>query len=487
MHDNEKYLISFLHSSLRIDHTTTALENSDGTSLTYQSLYDSCFTSNVFSKIQNPKETVLIAVFSDKSAQALEIIYAIIASGNAYLPLDNYSPPERIYHILKESGCKSLVIDKKNAESIIKYFEEHHIEYKKDDLNELYWTISFIQYKKYDSAVAYVLYTSGSTGFPKGVIHTHKSAITFINWFNALSKLERGTRFISIAPFSFDVSIPDMYCSLACNGTLFIPKSTEIANPRFIAEYLEKKKINFIYSTPTFFNLLKLFGKTDGKNYSSVKYVFYAGEQLYYSLVKVIKTVFPDASHYNLYGPTETNVCCYFPIDLNKIKVDFPVPIGHMCPYASRIIRPTEGGYELLVNSDSTMAGYVDGKETMEIINGLKYYNTGDIVILDAEQNLVFKTRKDKMVKRNGFRIEICEIELCLNQCQSLNEFVVKVEEEGQTLKIIVYYTENASISELALKSFVLSKLPSYMLPDSFIKLDAISKNINFKIDLNKL
>ncbi len=123
----------------------------------------------------------------------------------------------------------------------------------------------------------------------------------------------------------------------------------------------------------------------------------------------------------------------------------------------------------------------------MEIIDDVYYYPTGDIVYNNSEGQIVFKYRIDKMVKRNGFRIELNEIETCLAKNEAILDFVVKAGDEKENKTIQVYYCSEKDITELALKNYCLSKLPSYMLPDAFIKLDSIPKNANFKLDINKL
>lgn len=479
MPNNEKYLSSFIRSCLIKDNSVPALQNTNAKGISYKELYHSCFEANYFSGKNDLHETVLIAVYGDKKAEYVNILMSIIASGNAYLPLDYLSPPERLVYILKSSGVKSLVIEKSNSEKLLDYLKEANIEFTISEFSENYLCINFRSFKTYPSDVAYVIYTSGSTGFPKGVVHTHESAMAFINWVNKTFNFPKQSNFISIAPYSFDISVLDVYASLSSGGTLFIPTYSETGNSRFMAQFIAEQEINVLYSTPTFYTSLKLFGKIQNTIYNSVTHLLFAGEQLFYSLVNELSPKFPNAKKFNLYGPTETNVCTYH---LIENVGEGPVPIGKACNYAKVHLHETEQGRELWINSQSTMKDYIETPCEFKIADGEKYYNTGDIVVKNSEGLIIYKGRKDRMIKRNGYRIELGEIEHCLVNSKLVDEFLVRAVHEIETIKIIVYYTSKRSVSELELKQYVLLKLPAYMLPDSFVLQDSILKNTNFKL-----
>lgn len=485
MPENDKYLIPYLRSCFEIKSDLIALKNFGTTHISYHELYDYCFKQNPFGN-SNLDKTNLIAIFGDKSPEYVKNIYAVIASGNAYLPLDFYSPPQRLCYVLQNAGVKFLLLQKLNSEALLAYFKENNIYIVADNFDETYLKISFNSFKFYPSNTAYVLYTSGSTGSPKGVIHTHNSALAFINWFNESLGIKQGSVFLSVSPFSFDVSISDVFCSIKKQGTLVIPQFGEASNFRLLAANIQKFEINCLYSTPSFFNALIQFGKLEQYNFTNVACVLFAGEQLYANLVLKMKDVFKNASMFNLYGPTETNVVSYYSIHPNNIQAESAIPIGKMCSYSESYLLPVDGDYELCVNSESTMWGYVNNGDSFVTIEGKQFYNTGDLVTLNENKDLVFKGRRDKMIKRNGFRIEIGEIERTLQVCEWITDFAIKTE-YNEEVKIKVFYVGDESVSELELKNYFLKKLPSYMLPDNFIKVEAISKNTNFKVDLSNL
>lgn len=485
MLQNDKYLILYLKSCLKKYNNSIALINASSYAVTYNELFNYCFESNPFNKKEKSISCQLIALFGDKSPGYVKNIYAIIASGNAYLPLDYYSPPDRLFAVLKDSGAQFVLIEKRSAMPLLNCLQEANVVVRKEDFDEEFYQLE-LQFKNnlVPLDTAYVLYTSGSTGKSKGVVHTHKSAFAFIDWFNKNIPVKKDTVFLSVSPFSFDVSIPDIFCSVFNGGKLFIPKFNEIMNFRLIAGWIEKEKIGFIYSTPTFYNSLLLFGKINNFNLQSVKTIVYAGEQLYGTLTLKMHSFFNAAGQYNLYGPTETNVVTYYPINLIDIEAEKPVPIGKMCNYAECYLKPDGEDLVLLVNSESCMFGYLNEPGNWEMINGKSYYNTGDIVELTKKSELVFKCRKDNLIKRNGYRIELAEINACLQASGWLEEFSVKTERgKNNETMILVYYRAKNEISELVIKNYFLTKLPSYMLPDKFIKVDTISKNSNFKIN----
>lgn len=485
MQGNDKYLIPYLRSCLSGKSNGIALKDFSTSQISYNELLNYCFEQNPL-LTGDSVNTYLIAVFGDKTPELVKYIYGIIASGNAYLPLDFYAPPERLWFIIQNAGVKYLLLEKSNSTALLDYLKENCIHVTIEDFDARYLKVKFNDFKSYPPETAYVLYTSGSTGNPKGVVHTHKSALTFINWFNENINIQEGSNFLSISPFSFDVAVPDIFSSIRFKGTLIIPQFNEIANFRLLAGNIQKFAVNFIYSTPSFFNALNSFGKLEKYNFSDVSCILFAGEQLYGSLVLKMKNVFKNATMYNFYGPTETNVVSCFYINSENIKADAPVPIGKVCEYATSYLVQVEDDNELCISSDTMMAGYVDKNDCFMVMDGKQYYNTGDVVSVNENGDFVFKCRRDRMIKRNGFRIEIGEIENVLQAHSSVFDFAVKIENDDG-LKIRVYYVGEESVSELELKNYFLKKLPAYMLPDSFNRVESIAKNINFKVDLNKL
>lgn len=487
MPENEKYLNSLIIDSLSKFGSNIALQNTSGKSISYSQLKQNCIDHNFFSKLFNETDSGLVAVYSEKSSDALEIIFSVLLSSNSYLPLDFYSPADRILHIVRDSGARALVLENKNSEKIVRALKMLNVVFATEIYNENYSVLTFKNFRKYTSDTAYVLYTSGSTGKPKGVVHSHASACSFVNWSNTTFNFEEGSRFLSVAPFSFDISVLDIYSSLSCGGTLFIPTHAETSNSRLMAKYIAEQNINVVYSTPTFFRTLKNYGQIDSSVFDSVNYLFYAGEQLNSNLVLQLAKHFPKAKQFNLYGPTETNVCCFHEIDLNRTEENKVIPIGKACSAAKFYLEENDADFELFVASKSLMTGYVNGQNNFVEKNDQIYYDTGDLVTKTSDGTIIFKGRKDKMLKRNGYRIEIAEIESCISSFDGMKEHSIAVTDKDQAVKIVIFFVADQKISELQLREFCLQKIPAYMMPDYFVQVEALNMNTNFKTDLNKL
>ncbi|MGZ3885360.1 MAG: AMP-binding protein, partial [Bacteroidia bacterium] len=362
-------------------------------------------------------------------------------------------------------------------------FQSESISFEVRNYTENLVAFEFGDFKLHHNDLAYVLYTSGSTGLPKGVMHTHTSAMAFISWCISTFNFKAGDRFISIAPFNFDLSVFDLFASLACGGCLFIPKHAEVSNSRLMAKYIEEQNINVLYSTPTFFNALVNYGKLDRKLINAVSHVLIAGEQLMGATVRALAAHFPEAAYYNLYGPTETNVCLYHRVNPYYCEAAAPVPIGELCSYAKAHLTEKDGLHELWIGGKSLMSGYTAQAVNLKSFDGDWYYNTGDLVERNNSGQFVFRGRSDRMLKRSGFRIEPAEIEACVLQCSTVSEASAVAVKKETEVKIVVFFVATEKITDIQLRNFCLAKLPLYMMPDVFVQVGAMKLNANLKTD----
>ncbi len=480
MPENNKYLIDLIHNSLDSYGDSPAFKNTNRKSITYSELRSNLNSNTFFRNYSS--DCGLIAVLSEKKFEVIEIFLAALLSGNAYLPLDYHSPAERILFILKNAGVKMLMVEKSNSDKYSKALEIENIRFNLKEYNNEYTAIIFDEYKTYSPELAYVLYTSGSTGLPKGVMHSHLSAFTFIDWCNRTFQFKKGNNFIAIAPFNFDLSILDIFVSLRSGGCLFIPSYSEVSNSRMIAKHIEDLNIHVIYSTPTFFKTLMSFGKIENKQFDKISHLLIAGEQLMGNVVLDLSKHFTKAEYYNLYGPTETNVCLFYKIDPKNCIAEQPVPIGKACDHTNIELTKKDELNELLISGNSIMLGYV-----ATLNQKYEIYNTGDLVKKDANNDLVFVGRTDRMVKRSGYRIELAEIEACLKKHADVTECTMGVIKKGDDLKIAAFFVSQQKITDLQLKNYCLEQLPAYMIPDVFVQVNELKVNSNYKIDINKL
>jgi amino acid adenylation domain-containing protein len=350
--------------------------------------------------------------------------------------------------------------------------------------------------------IAYILYTSGSTGTPKGVTIRHESALAFVEWCTTTFAPSPEDRFSSHAPFHFDLSILDLFVPVRNGATCVLIPADVGKDPLRLGVLMEESRLTFWYSTPSVLGLLCRFGRLERRDLSSLRTVLFAGEVMPVRYLREWKRLAPAADFCNLYGPTETNVCTFHRIP-HVVPDDRtePYPIGRACEhYRIRVVdealdevpRGEEG--ELVASGPGVMAGYWGRPDLDEAVffeaDGARWYRTGDLVAEDEGGDYRFLGRRDRMVKKRGFRVELDEIEVALHRYDDICDVaVVAREDEEEGVRVIAFVTTSsgASPSTIALKKFCLEHLPSYMVPDRFAGLESLPRGRTDKLDYVKL
>jgi amino acid adenylation domain-containing protein len=286
--------------------------------------------------------------------------------------------------------------------------------------------------------LAYVLYTSGSTGAPKGVALSHRNATSFIHWCSDVFAPRADDRFSSHAPFHFDLSILDIFLAIKHGGTLILVEEETGKSPALLSPLIAEKRISIWYSTPSVLSLLAQHGKMNERDYSSIRIILFAGEVFPVKHLRALKSLLPRPKYYNLYGPTETNVCTFYQIpDRIPEEQTQPFPIGKACGHVQTNVVGEDGQWvpigkegELCVSGSAVMQCYWNLPERTadafrEDGSGKRWYKTGDIVWEDTDGNYTYVARKDRMVKKRGYRVELGEIETCLYRHPAVKEAAV--------------------------------------------------------------
>jgi amino acid adenylation domain-containing protein len=458
-----------------------------------------------------------VGICMGKSADAVASIFAIMKTGAAYVPTDPTAPASRNAFIFHNCAVKVIIVESRLADRLGEEFKQVGftpgtivtdgvgagvpLTKALDRLDAVSPARSLSSAVPDPSRLAYILYTSGSTGRPKGVMLSHGNAGCFIDWCSDVFQPNEDDRFSSHAPFHFDLSILDIYVSLKHGATLVLVEEQLGKDPTRLAPWIAQKKITIWYSAPSILSLLAQFGKLDQHDYSSLRLVLFAGEVFPIKYLKLLKSLWPHPRYFNLYGPTETNVCTFYEVPrLIPESQREPVPIGKACPYCdplvvdesgSEVVQGTEG--ELCIAGSSVLAGYWNLLENTAkaFLRGrdTRWYRTGDIVVELPGGNYKFLGRRDRMIKKRGYRIELGEIEVALYRHPAIKEAAVLAfpDTDGVPIKAFTSTRNGSKLSIIELKKFCSENLPLYMVPDFFCSLESLPKTSTDKIDYQKL
>ncbi len=422
----------------------------------------------------------VIPFLGPKSPETIALLLGILQADKAYVPLDTSSPKSRIEKIINQHQFPFFFIHS----SFLSDWESKNPE---PFLNNWY-CVSTDNHKKpfLIQEAAYVLFTSGSTGTPKGVVISHTAACHFINWGVTNFGLASGKNRVSIAPLHFDLSIFDVFVSLSVGATLYFPEDSVLKQPLLLTEYLAQHAIQLMYTTPTVLQTIHQLGKFNRYTFAFTTLLF-AGEVFPIQAFRALQKDLPNVQFYNLYGPTETNVCTAFRVPTNFQEEEIPIgkPIGNY-----QFLIDSENSNELLIAGKGVFTEYLHQPELtaqrFKNRNHQVYYATGDQVISVGTQ-LHFRGRIDKMVKRKGFRIELGEIEKCYESIPEIIQCAAIATHSEKGVKITLHYSAVERISVLQLKQKGAALLPAYMLPDNFVFHTQLPVTSSGKINLQLL
>ncbi|MEQ8705805.1 MAG: amino acid adenylation domain-containing protein [Phaeodactylibacter sp.] len=468
-------------------------------SLTYHQLCTEAETlSQALKSLELPAGS-LIALYLAKSSTAIVAVLGTLMADLAYLPLDVDAPDQRNQYILEQSRARAVLA---TAERNFPWMQDAPAQVDIAGEITVYPVSSGAPLAELPHDLAYVLYTSGSTGTPKGVMITHTAARAFVDWAGHTFSLTANDTLTSIAPLHFDLSVFDVFAGLSAGAALVILTPQESKNPLLLSSYMERYGVTTLYATPTLLQLMPRFGKADRYDHRALRQVLFAGEVFPIPALQLLQRVWATARFYNLYGPTETNVCTWYAlpqqVEDNRLT---PYPIGKACPYDQCAIlkgngeveAPASGNGELLVAGASLMSGYLGKPDQTEAAfirhNEQVWYRTGDLVEVDENGNLLYRGRRGRMVKRRGYRIELGEIEAAMHQHPAIEQAACLAREEEQTVKSVVvfYVAPGGKLSHAQLIDFLAERLPAYMLPDQFILLPQIPQTSSQKTDYQAL
>jgi D-alanine--poly(phosphoribitol) ligase subunit 1 len=445
-----------------------------------------------------------IIISANKDIISFATMFACLKIGCAYSFVDFEMPLERLNRITDRCNPNLIVSTKKKDLLKIKNKRKYFLD--KNIIKKCKTKIKNFILK--DSLPAYIMFTSGSTGFPKGVIIERKSILNFVRTSKDKFLIKKNDVFTNVNALYFDNSVFDIYCSFFNGTKLVVFQESDVKNPKKLVKILLNKKCTSWFSTPSLLIYLLKLKLINKKNFYFIKRIIFGGEGFPKTQLLELTELLKKKFFYNVYGPTEGTCICSSHLikkkdfkDLNgyvtigRIWRDFYFSIGRT---SEKKINNTKG--ELIIYGPNISQGYVgDPIQTKKsfVPNSKKLskntflgYKTGDIVKnYGKNQNLYFVGRKDTQVKVMGYRIELNEIELSLNQIKNVNEAIVFISSvNNYNNKIIaVISTKNKRLEKEEIYKELRKKLPYYMIPSNIYLVSNLIKNANNKIDRIKI
>jgi amino acid adenylation domain-containing protein len=337
-------------------------------------------------------------------------------------------------------------------------------------------------------------------------MHTHRSALSFVQWAVTTFALHHEDRLSNHAPYHFDLTVLDLFAASAVGATTVIVPEDVARLPASLGAFMSQEKLTVWYSVP--FALIQLLqrGGLDARDLRSLRCVLFAGEPFAPKHLRRLMQLLPHASFFNLYGPTETNVCTFYEVPQLPANDERPLPIGEGCTNTDllvvdaedQVVAPGEVG-ELLVRGPATMPGYWNRPEqTEQAFFRLAatppfqemFYRTGDLVQLGVHGEHHFLGRKDRQVKVRGYRIELDEIEVALlahRQVEEAAVYLLPDDNGNNQIEAAVVSKQGARLSPTELCSHLSQLIPSYAVPASIITIDIFPRTSTGKINRRAL
>lgn len=446
-----------------------------------------------------------IAVFLPKTIDSVISDIAISYSGNIYMNLDIKTPAGRIKNILELIEPKFIITNTANL-NLINGIAAADLIINIDEINFDVSIDTEHLFKRLENLIdtdpLCIINTSGSTGTPKGVVLNHKSFIDFTEW--SLDTFNFSTQEIigSLSPLVFDIYSYELCLLMAKSSTLVLIPDSLSAFPIKILNLLEEHKVTFLFWVPTIMVNIANMNLLENVNLPSLNTVWFAGEVFPTKQFNYWKNQLPQTLFANLYGPIEITLDCTYFIVNRAVSDEEPLPIGIPCRNTDILILndndlPIQKGEEgeLCVRGTSLAMGYYNNPEKTAaafVQNPLNksypetIYRTGDIVSLNHLGEIVFKGRKDSLVKHLGYRIELGEIEHVIVNTLKLAKNGCVVYNSAKK-EITLFYEAESEIPAVVFRKEITTILPKYMIPTVYIKMNELPRNTNGKIDRLKL
>ncbi|MFK7786295.1 MAG: amino acid adenylation domain-containing protein, partial [Crocinitomicaceae bacterium] len=482
-YQSDKTVVDLIESQVKKtpDQLAVVFENN---SLTYRELSEVSNQLGHYLKDNyqvSPDDTVAIQL--PRNEWMLIAILGVMKSGGAYIPIDVDQPELRVSSILRE-GKSKLILDSVELEKFISKKEEYSSETTETNTTP--------------DNLAYVIFTSGSSGLPKGVMIEHTNVTNFFEGMSQIFGREAGV-FLAMTNYTFDISALELLWTLSNGYKVVIQREAKQIDPDdefSVGEQVKNHKVTHIQMTPSLGAILDQ-QLPEENEWESLKTILLGGEPLPAQLVQSISNKMPEVELYNMYGPTETTIWSTVKkIEQNTLKVEVGAPIANtqiyiLDKYLNAVPIGVSG--EMYIGGIGVARGYIDAAlmEDTFIENpfreGERIYRTGDYGMWLPNGSVYCLGRKDQQIKIRGFRVELGEIEEALRLQEGVNEVAVLLHESGNEKTLIAYITSSNELNAGELRTKLKSMLPEYMLPNQFVRLPEFPLNTSGKIDRKAL
>ncbi len=459
-----------------------------------------------------------VGIYLPKAAEGVIGIYGAMKAGAAYVPIDPSAPEARVQYIANNCGIRHVISGAKRAGAwggLGTAGVEHVLAMDTDtpasaagvSIHRSSWIEAGGIPRDpgiIDQDLAYILYTSGSTGDPKGVMLSHLNCRAFVEWAIDEYSITSEDRISSHAPFHFDLSTFDLYSAALSGAPVYLVPAKAALFPAEVAKFITTNEITVWYSVPSILIMLIEKGGLEVGDLPSLRQMLFAGEVFPTKYLSRIMKRLPHVAFANLYGPTETNVCTAYSVPESPDEDGPTISIGHaitnvetfVVDEGDNLVQPGEVG-ELLVRGPTVMAGYWGDPErtrtrliTSPVArhHGDPVYRTGDLVEEMPDGNYRFLGRRDNQIKSRGYRIELGDIEAALNAHPGVVEAAaLAIPDEMISNRIVAYVSVSGEVTERELTSFCAARIQRYMVPEAILVTTVLPKTSTGKIDRQTL